>query len=431
MAVRSAFALGLHREETLVIFTPADQKVRRNLWRSLYVLDRFLSASLGRPAAITEEDCSPETLDPAPSPSFPITADFNQTNSLGLEASVRSCHVIGIILRKIYQKRKISTKLAQEIADQCKLWPKALSPTLHWRQASATNPSQGIAILHVNLFYCHSIILLTRPFFLYLLNAEIQKTKRSPSHRKPRTGCKMDKFSEACVIASTHTIVLVQNAFEGRYLQQRNPFVTYFLFAAALVVLSNEFAGLYPNTSADQCIENSITIVAYCGETDPQASRLLYILTTFRNVVATQARMSRTQQYSQNEGPMQGHFLQVTRNSHSSVTQTAQDPTATFGPPTENIDPITSNDRNPTIDMSAPLPLSSSRHGSFSGLLDLSANALTAASDESSVPDEQIEFDTLWQWPTTTPVVGTPGFEAGIQGISDSSVPLFGMTDMA
>lgn len=430
MAVRSAFALGLHREETFIIFTPEDQEVRRNLWRSLYVLDRFLSASLGRPAAISEEDCSAGTLNPPPSPSFPGTTDFNQTNSLGLEASVRSCHVIGIILRKIYQKRKISTKLAQEIADQCKLWPGALSPTLHWRQASATNPSQGIAILHVNLFYCHSIILLTRPFFLYLLNTEIQKTKRSPSLRKPRTGCKMEKFSEACVIASTHTIVLVQNAFEGRYLQQRNPFVTYFLFAAALIVLSNEFAALYPNSSADQCIENAITIVAYCGETDPQASRLLYILATFRSVVATQARMNRAPQYPQNEGSMQSIFSPTTRNFHASVAQAAQDPTATFGPPTESIDPVTSNHRNSTIDISASLPLSKSRHGSFSGLLDLSANALTVGSEESSAPDEQIEFDTLWQWPTTTPAVGTPGFEAGIQGISDSSVPLFGMTDM-
>ena len=431
MAVRSAFALGLHREETLVIFTPEDQDVRRNLWRSLYVLDRFLSASLGRPAAISEEDCSGETLNPARSSSFSVSTDFNHTNSLGLEASVRSCHVIGIILRKVYQKRKISTKLAQEIADQCKLWPKALSPTLHWRQASATNPSQGIAILHVNLFYCHSIILLTRPFFLYLLNAEIQKTKRSPSHRKPRTGCKMEKFSEACVIASTHTIVLVQNAFEGRYLQQRNPFVTYFLFAAALVVLSNEFAGLYPNSSADQCIENAITIAAYCAETDPQASRLLYILTTFRNVVATQVRMRQAPPYPHNEGSMQSIFSHITRNSHPSASQAVHGSIPTFGPPTENINPATNDDRTPTIDLSASIRVPVSRHGSFSGLLDLNTNILTATSDESSVPDEQIEFDTLWQWPTTTPAVGTPGFDAGIQGISDSSVPLFGMTDMA
>lgn len=41
MAVRSAFALGLHREEPMVIFSAEEQTLRRNLWRSLFILDRF------------------------------------------------------------------------------------------------------------------------------------------------------------------------------------------------------------------------------------------------------------------------------------------------------------------------------------------------------------------------------------------------------
>ena len=55
----------------------------------------------------------------------------------------------------------------------------------------------------------------------------------------------MEKFSEACVVASTHSILLIQNAYEAGYLPRRNPSVIYFLFAASLVILSNEFAGLY------------------------------------------------------------------------------------------------------------------------------------------------------------------------------------------
>src|SRR3954447_3708443 len=108
MAVRSAYALGLHREETMVIFTPEDQALRRNLWRSLFVMDRFLSCSLGRPAAISEEDCSGDTLKPADpdndsdtfgfNTAFQNTANFSQTGALGLEAAVRSCAVIGTIL---------------------------------------------------------------------------------------------------------------------------------------------------------------------------------------------------------------------------------------------------------------------------------------------------------------------------------------------
>lgn len=271
MAVRSAYALGLHRDETMIIFGAEDQAARRNLWRSLFVMDRFLACSLGRPPAISEEDSgwggdSLKLNEPSipdefgfDSP-FQASADSNQTAAQGLDAAVRSCSVIGTILKRVYQHRKISTKLAQEIADICKLWPKVLAPTLHWRQYATASPSQGMAILHVNLFYCHSIVLLTRPFFLYILNSEVQRGPSSAFNgpRSRRNYGKMEKFSDACVIASTHTVVLVQNAFEAGHLPRRDPTVIYFLFAAATVILSNEFALLYTNNTADICIRNSI-----------------------------------------------------------------------------------------------------------------------------------------------------------------------------
>ncbi|OMP87014.1 putative transcriptional regulatory protein C3C7.04, partial [Diplodia seriata] len=308
MAVRSAYALGLHREETMVIFGQDEQAARRNLWRSLFVMDRFLSFSLGRPVAISEDDCSGDTLRPAQpeehdafgfDSAFQTTINQGKTNASALEAAVRSCSVIGRILKEVYQQRKISTRLAQEIADVCKLWPKALAPQLHWRQAPSACPSQGIAILHVNLFYCHSIILLTRPFFLYILNAETQKEMgHQPSnghqrHKYPR----MEKFSEACVIASSHSIVLVQAAYEAGYLPRSNPAVMYFLFAATLVLLANEFAGLYVSREADHCIANGTNIIMYCAECDQQASRLYHILEAFREVVNQQrSRRRRLQQ---------------------------------------------------------------------------------------------------------------------------------------
>jgi len=62
----------------------------------------------------------------------------------------------------------------------------------------------------------------------------------------------------------------------------------YFLFASALVVLSNEFSALFENPSASTCIENAISIMHYCAEHDPQASRLVFILTSFRDVVDRQ-----------------------------------------------------------------------------------------------------------------------------------------------
>lgn len=213
------------------MFSSSEQSTRRNLWRSLFVLDRFLAASLGRPTAIRESDCSGPTLQTGerahfPQAPFPTEANANYTSSsaLGLEASVSSCRMIGLILEKVYSKRKISTKIAQEIAINCKGWPKTLDPSLQYRQANSVDPAQGIAILHVNLLHCHSVILLTRPFFLFLMNKGHNEQNNSMP-KSDRNTSRMERFAEACVIASTHSISLVQTALEGRYLPHRNPFV--------------------------------------------------------------------------------------------------------------------------------------------------------------------------------------------------------------
>ncbi|KAF1985270.1 hypothetical protein K402DRAFT_113829 [Aulographum hederae CBS 113979] len=472
MAVRSGFALGLHREETMPIFSPEIQVSRRNLWRSLFVMDRFLCCSLGRPPAITEKDCSPGVLQAHQlDESSPGTNEFSQTAAYSLDAAVRSSSVIGTILRRVYQQRKTNTTLASEIADQCKLWPQNLAPTLHWREAPGAPPSQGIAILHVNLFYCHSIILLTRPFFLFVFNANIQRVLASQGGSVNNTShsyARMEKFSEACVIASTHTVVLVQNALDAGYLPRRNPIVIYFLFAAALVVLSNEFGSIHPNAAADQCIGSSIAVIQYCAETDPQASRLNFILTTFRDVVQNQrTAVLRQQKAHTTAANLAGAAARTEQAAASPTTSIFPDTPRSETlkdlvheqqkqqPPLQPILPITP-DAPPTsfgpgsgskgvlsfATSVAPQPTSSSanfipqssdfyptfgRTMSMSNVLDLSALENTNFNFDPNSADQQIDFDALWAWPSNTPATGSPRMDA--QGISDSAVPLFGVLD--
>ncbi|KAH6653841.1 fungal-specific transcription factor domain-containing protein [Truncatella angustata] len=273
MAVRSAFALGLHREEDSVIFTPMQRKVRRNLWRSLYVLDRFLSASLGRPTAISDEDCSDHAFD-ATEKTF--ETEVEETNSAALDAAVRSCRVIGLTLKRVYSQRKISTAVAQDIAVELDDWNKLLHQSLHWKQAKnkSMGVSHGIAILHINLLQCHSIILLARPFFLFILKAGIE-------HKPSRLSQRMESFAQTCVEAAQHTIAVAKTALEGNYLSQCDPFVIYFVFAAGLITLSNEFASLYRNPDADKAIQSCVEILRYCAERDAQAQRVVYIVEAF------------------------------------------------------------------------------------------------------------------------------------------------------
>lgn len=419
MAVRTAYTLGLHREETLVVFPAEQQSARRNLWRSLFILDRFISASLGRPMAIADEECSGEVLNPSSSLYSAPQLDPHQYCRAGLEAAVRSCHVVGVILKKVYLQRKISTRLAQDLADQCKSWPENLSPALHWRQASRQDRRQAIAILHSNQVYCHSIILLTRPFFLYLLSAEIQQTRLGAGQRPQRSRGRMEKFSDACLIASTHTVALVQNAYEGQYLPKINPFVTYCLFAAALVIFSNEFARPASSSALTrQCIANSITIMSYFGEMDPQAKRSAHILIEFRNVVT---RHGKSPAFQLQPPAYQTPLPNLTPGLDVQTIPPVFDsgfapmlplPGATSAP-SETPIPASDKAANP-LDTAILDQASMPRKDSFSGLLDLTNTVLPSRSDDhSSGTEEFIDFDSLWAWPGSTPTpspgLGTAG----------------------
>lgn len=410
MAVRTGYTLGLHREETLVIFPAEQQSARRNLWRSLFVLDRFLSASLGRPMAIADEECSGEVLNPSSSLYSAPQLDSHQLCAAGLEAAVRSCHVVGIILKKVYLQRKISTRLAKELADQCKSWPENLSPALHWRQASRQNRRQAIAILHANQIYCHSIILLTRPFFLYLLSGEIQQTRLGVGQWPQRSRGRMEKFSDACLTASLHTIALVQNALEGQYLPRLNAFTTYCLFAAALVIYSNEFARPASSSALTrQCIANSITIMSYFGEMDPQAKRASHVLMEFRNVIIRHAKSSTIQlqppsyQTPPSNLTTELYAQNIPATFESGFTPMLPLPGATSGP-SATCAPAFNNTLPNQLDTATLGPPSMPREESFSGLLDLTNTVLPSLSDSiSSGTEEYIDFDSLWPLPSPTP----------------------------
>lgn len=214
--------------DATVIFSEQQVALRRNLWRSLFVLDRFLAASLGRPLAINEDDCSEDSLETPKSSAQPTKPSLGvNLSTTGLDAAVKTCQSIGHILRRIYSKRKFSTKQAQEIAGECESWTRRIHPDLDLRRLfnGTITAAQGMTILHVQLLACHSIILLTRPFFLYLLiksKTEPKNVERFPPRRTPS---RLERFSEECVESSVRTVALIQTAYQSNYLPQRNPFV--------------------------------------------------------------------------------------------------------------------------------------------------------------------------------------------------------------
>jgi hypothetical protein len=307
IAVRSAIALGLHREETMVNFSPPEVRLRCNIWKSLYVLDRFIAASLGRPPAISDNDCTDVALKDAmmlpqiapigppeqqssigqgntsagglaPAPPFSPSSNHASTssrcskkiNNFGFDASVRGCRIIGIILKKMYARRRVSSRATTDIVRQCSVWAKEMNENLRWQRTveftaavavgktTHMPQAQSIAILHTNLFYCHAVILLTRPFFLFLIQAD-RRSHANPSslgnffgtlnkagslsgisrisgasrpggfgtsgRYSPTLRTRTERFAENCVTASYHTIAMISQALNKKYLPRRDPFI--------------------------------------------------------------------------------------------------------------------------------------------------------------------------------------------------------------
>lgn len=169
----------------------------------------------------------------------------------------------------------------------------------------------------------------------------------------------------------------------------------YFLFAAALIVLSNEFSGVCSSPNARPCIDSAITIMTYCAETDPQAQRVLYIMTTFRDVV-----YSRRAPYGPRQLPSVGNLV-------------------------NSVLPYSKIEDSPG--MILPDGSSSARKGSFTTDLG-NLTTPTGISEDSFATDEAIEFDTLWNWPTNTTVSAAPAYNTSVQVTSTQSMPLPGMS---
>jgi hypothetical protein len=227
--------------------------------------------------------------------------------------------------------------------------------------------------------------------------------------------------------------------------------------------------------ASDTCILNALTIMSYCAESDQQASRLVYIMSSFREVVVAQ-RLRRTQtqpevlnlpsissqlygvplpNHNHNPGVSMGpseqtatpRLHQVPVHIYPGMQTTplpnSSNSTSSYQPPSSlsvHLSPIhnppaSGPDSSPSFTLNAPL----SKPLSLSNALDLSALDATRVpslySEESSAPDEQIDFDALWAWPSNTPAFGSPrvpgdgGISGGVmervQGVSDSAVPLF------
>ncbi|KAK5124999.1 hypothetical protein LTR85_001189 [Meristemomyces frigidus] len=230
VAVRAAYAIGVHRTEVNAHFGPQTGKQRDRLWKSLRILDLFLSTSMGRPPATSDVDCtvSYRTLDDQGKDVFDM-----------LDASVQIMLVVENVVEEIYSRRKISLSITDGISMKLREW------STRWLQQlkDVTSPkaaSGNVAVVNgacqVIATYCYAVMLVSRPFLMYELCRRLSDGVTQAPPNKPAMISGRLKLADACIDAACLMVDTVSDLINRGVITGRMPLLVSWLFASSLVL---------------------------------------------------------------------------------------------------------------------------------------------------------------------------------------------------
>ncbi|KAI1748773.1 fungal-specific transcription factor domain-containing protein [Xylaria castorea] len=255
IAARAAYAIGLHRTEVNARFGPAIHTRRDRLWKSVRVLDLYLSQSMGRPPAAADPDCTVSYHSPlADGGGSSSSGGFEEEEEYDLlNASVQILTLIEGIIWEVYSRRKISLQLTEGISRQLREWSAKWLPALLRAQEAdddndgTTAPGGRTGACHVLASYYYGVMLISRPFLMYELCKRLPDPTTATAAR-PRAGTGTEttsasssspgraKLANACIDAATLLIGLISEYTSTGASDRRMPLIVSWLFASSLVV---------------------------------------------------------------------------------------------------------------------------------------------------------------------------------------------------
>lgn len=266
MAVRFAQALGFHRECVNQSLPPRERLLRRRLWRTLYIHDRFHSAALGRPSAIKDGDWDDRE-----------SSDNAEEDRLQVEMT-QIAHILGDICDEVYRRRTISSQAASTLARRLQQWSDNLpgNLSLHSLLRNKSLPSWSRhALMRLHMAHLNAVILLSRPFFFFVVAAAV--TSQTPSSLPPRGNARgtVARLARACVLAASRSVEMVQTLFVDNARPARPPFLIYFMFLAGLILLLEAYRD--KSFLRNPSITSVKIIMRAYVDLDPSAKRFYHI----------------------------------------------------------------------------------------------------------------------------------------------------------
>ncbi|KAK1245560.1 hypothetical protein MKX08_005189 [Trichoderma sp. CBMAI-0020] len=229
IAARAAYSIGLHRTEVNARFGQEIHRQRDRLWKSLRVLDLFLSSSMGRPPSTSDVDCTV--------PYRAVDADGNEVFDL-LNASVQILVILECIILEIYSRKKISMRLTEGISLQLREWSgRWLGPLKDTiAQPAGRNEAQVTGACQVLSSYYYAVMLVSRPFLMYELFQRLTDGSSAANGRPAALASGRSKLADACIDAASLMVDPVLDLIERGILRGKAPLLVSWLFAASLVL---------------------------------------------------------------------------------------------------------------------------------------------------------------------------------------------------
>ncbi|KAM7218848.1 hypothetical protein V8F06_005728 [Rhypophila decipiens] len=324
IAARAAYSIGIHRTEINARFGERIKRLREKIWRSLRVVDLFLSTSMGRPPAASDVDCTVGYSD-----------ELDQELNL-LNASVQILLITERVVLQVYSRRKISVQLTEgisrELRDWSSRWLGMLKEVVEETRTDAIRKRHVNGACQVLASYYYAVILVSRPFLMVELHHRLAGTAGEDGSGNGNgngngnglvTG--RTKLADACIDAAVLMVSPVQHLISRGEMARRAPVVVSWLFAASLV-LGLGLLGGFGRVIEKHC-RASIAALEYFAESDAHAVQysliaksLLATALEYLERRETLERLRRTESSSQIFGLLPRESVQQERGVQAEVS---------------------------------------------------------------------------------------------------------------
>ncbi|KAI1460042.1 hypothetical protein F4805DRAFT_13384 [Annulohypoxylon moriforme] len=268
IAARAAYSIGLHRTEVNSRFGPELHIRRDRLWKSLRVLDLFLSISMGRPPSMSDIDCTVPCGD--------MGADGQEKFDL-LNASVQILSITEEIVLQVYSRRKISLQLTEGISCQLRDWSRRWLSRL--KQTVDTLSTEDIpdviGACQVISCYHYAVMLVARPFLMYELCKRLPENTAAGDTPSSSDNSGRTRLANACIDAASLMAESVLALVDRQLLDGRMPLIVSWLFASSLVLGVGLLGGF--GRILEKYARMSIAALEYFAKNDAHAAQYALI----------------------------------------------------------------------------------------------------------------------------------------------------------